>query len=131
MFITGPYQNLPFGNYYPPPGPATAHLSSASSAAVSLERRSSAAVISSFEQFDNVNKISSASHERYAQHHPNISISTISAPGRHAAPDIDDERSAGSGDANATANTAAGAVGGSEFSGLVSYFSSQQDDLDT
>lgn len=120
---TGPYQNLPFGNYYPPPGPTTAHLSSSSSSSASSERRSSAAAISTFEQFDNVNKISAAAHDRYVQHHSNLSITTISTP--------DDERSARSGDANAPANTAASAGGGSEFSGLVSYFSSQQDDLDT
>lgn len=125
---TGPYQNLPFGNYYPPPGPTTAHLSSSSSsspsaAAASSERRPSAAAISTFGQFDNVNKISAAAHDRYAQHHSNISISTITAP--------DDDRSTRSGDANASANTTASAGGGSEFSGLVSYFSSQQDDLDT
>lgn len=125
-FPTGPYQNLPFGNYYPPPGPTAAHLSSSTSSsssatgASSSERRPSAAAISTFEQFDNVNKISAA--ERYAQHHSNISISTISAP--------DDERTSRSGDGNAPAS-AASAGGGSEFSGLVSYFSSQQDDLDT
>lgn len=70
-----------------------------------------------------MNKISAAAHERYTQHHSNISISTISTG--------DDDRTTRSGDANASTNTAASAGGGSEFSGLVSYFSSQQDDLDT
>lgn len=126
LLHTGPYQNLPFGNYYPPPGPTTAHLSSSSSSSstsASSERRPSAAAISTFEQFDNVNKAAVAAHDRYTQHLSNISISAISTP--------DDERSARSGDANAAPNTAANAGGGSEFSGLVSYFSSQQDDLDT
>lgn len=126
----GPYQNLPFGSYYAPPAAASAHLTPA------VERRSGP-IVSTFEQFDNVSKAVILPHERtapspYSHHHSSTSITTLTAAGRH--PEVDDDRSAGSGSGSNgphEASPGAGATSGSEFSGLVSYFSSQQDDLDT
>lgn len=119
---------MPFAGYYAPPAPTSAHLAS------SVERRSGT-IVSTFEQFDNVNKAVILPHDRgsatsYSHHHSSTSITTLTTAGRH--PEVEDERSAGSGSNGPhETNTAAGTGSGSEFSGLVSYFSSQQDDLDT
>lgn len=73
----------------------------------------------------------------YAHHHSSISVSTITPTSRHSVADVDDDRSVGSGGGSngaqdANPNVSVGVTGSSsEFSGLVSYFSSQQDDLDS
>lgn len=103
IHLAGPYQNIPFGSYY--------------AAAAAAERRTGA-IIGTFEPFENKNP---SSHDRLpAYAHPSLGLAAL-ASRNPAAAEIDDERSAQPG------------VGGStsEFSGLVSYFSSQQDDLDS
>lgn len=103
-FRKGPYQNLPFGSYY--------------AAAAAAERRSGA-IIGSFEPFDNKTP---SSHDRLpAYAHPGLGLAALASRNLSSADGgADDERSG--------APPSHG--GGSEFSGLVSYFSSQQDDLD-
>lgn len=96
-----------------------------------------------FEQYDNISKSSPSPHDRstpnayhpHGSHHPSV-VTALPAGTRH--PDDDDERStnsAGAASINApeahAANAATGTGSSSEFSGLVSYFSSQQDDLDS
>lgn len=73
-------------------------------------------MISTFEPFDNKNP---ASHDRLpAYAHPSLGLAALA--GRNPiGGEGDDDRSA-----------PPGGAGSSEFSGLVSYFSSQQDDLD-
>lgn len=124
IFQGSPYHNSPYAGYYPP-GPVPAHVSS-------IERRPGV-LASTFEQYDNPNKNSPSPHDRTtpnAYHHsqPPTShlISTITATNRHPIPEEDDERSS-----HSAAPGAPNAGSSSEFSGLVSYFSSQQDDLDT
>ncbi|XP_031624515.1 titin homolog isoform X2 [Contarinia nasturtii] len=97
----GAYQNLPFGGYY--------------AAAAAADRRSGA-IIGTFEPFDNKNP---SAHDRLpAYAHPSLGLAALA--GRNPTGDGDDER----GQPGAGGST-------SEFSGLVSYFSSQQDDLDS
>lgn len=123
--LGSPYHNSPYAGYYPP---VPAHVSS-------MERRPGV-LASTFEQYDNPNKNSPSPHDRTtpnAYHHaqpPPSShlITTITSTGRHPIPVEDDERSGNTAPAN---NAGSGAGSSSEFSGLVSYFSSQQDDLDT
>lgn len=94
-----------------------------------------------FEQYDNISKSSPSPHDRstpnayHGAHHPSV-VTALPAGTRH--PEDDDERSTGNaGPASIntpeahTANAAAATGSSSEFSGLVSYFSSQQDDLDS
>lgn len=104
LFISGPYQNIPFGSYY--------------AAATAAERRTG--LIGTFEPFDNKNP---ASHDRLpAYAHPSLGLAALA--GRNPiSGEGDDDRSAPPGGGG-------GGAGSSEFSGLVSYFSSQQDDLD-
>lgn len=103
LFSIGPYQNIPFGSYY--------------AAAAAAERRSGA-IIGTFEPFDNKNP---SAHDRLpAYAHPGLGIAALA--GRHPVGEVDEER-------NAAPPGAGGST--SEFSGLVSYFSSQQDDLDS
>lgn len=99
----GPYQNLPFTSYY---------------AAATGDRRP-AAIIGSFEPFDNKNAPPGAHPPIYG--HPSLAtLTTIRHPGAGAgAGDGEDERAAGA--------HPPGGDSSSEFSGLVSYFSSQQD----
>lgn len=102
----GPYQNIPFGSYY--------------AAAAAAERRSGA-IIGTFEPFDNKNP---SSHERLpAYAHPSLGLAAL-ATRNPTGGDVDDDRSAQPGVVGHGGST-------SEFSGLVSYFSSQQDDLDS
>lgn len=116
--LTGPYQNLPFSSYY---------------AAAAAERRSGA-LIGSFEPFDNKN--SPSSHERSAAAalyaHPGLGITAI--PGRNPANDADGERvppNSHPGGPKSLLDSIGQGPTETEFSGLVSYFSSQQDDLDS
>lgn len=132
MKISGsPYHNSPYAGYYPPPGPSPAHVSS-------IERRPGV-LAATFEQYDHPNKNSpSPHHDRSTPSAYHLSQSThshliasITSTGRHPVPpDEDDERSAHTAGGN-IANAGVGVGSSSEFSGLVSYFSSQQDDLDT
>lgn len=117
----GPYQNLPFGSYY--------------AAAAAAERRSGA-IIGTFEPFDNKNP---SSHDRLpAYAHPGLGLAAL-ASRNLAGAEGDDERpiphglphSAAHGPPHGPPHGPGGSTGGSEFSGLVSYFSSQQDDLDS
>lgn len=101
-------------------------------------------MVNTFEQYDNIAKSSPSPHDRstpnayhsHGPHHPGV-VTAIPAGSRH--PDDDDERStssAGAGSLSGAAethssNAATGTGSTSEFSGLVSYFSSQQDDLDS
>lgn len=107
-FFAGPYQNIPFSNYY-------------AAAAAAVERRSGAIMSHTLEPFDN--KSSPSPHERMAAyaHSSLTALTTLST--RNPSGEADDER-LGPGNAPHGA-------GSSEFSGLVSYFSSQQDDLDS
>lgn len=102
----GPYPNIPFGSYY--------------AAAAAAERRSGA-IIGTFEPFDNKN---ASPHDRLpAYAHPGLGLAALASrnqAGGGGGGDVDDERVA-----------QPGGAGSSEFSGLVSYFSSQQDDLDS
>lgn len=104
LSVSGPYQNIPFGSYY--------------AAATAAERRTG--LIGTFEPFDNKNP---ASHDRLpAYAHPSLGLAALA--GRNPiSGEGDDDRSAPPGGGG-------GGAGSSEFSGLVSYFSSQQDDLD-
>lgn len=107
----GPYQNIPFGSYY--------------AAAAAAERRSGA-IIGTFEPFDNKNP---SSHDRLpAYAHPGLGLAALASRNLVSA-DGEDDRSAPAG---APGPQGPPGPGGStsEFSGLVSYFSSQQDDLD-
>lgn len=101
---TGPYQN-PFSNYY-------------AAAAAAVERRSGAIMSHTLEPFDN--KGSPSTHERMAAYAHSSLTALTSLSTRNPSGETDDEKQ---GPANAP--------GPSEFSGLVSYFSSQQDDLDS
>lgn len=105
--MLGPYQNLSFGNYY------------AAAAAAAVERRQGATLSHSLEPFDNKN--SPSSHERMAAyaHSSLTALTTLTA--RNPPGEADDERPGNAPHGPST----------SEFSGLVSYFSSQQDDLDS
>lgn len=77
----------------------------------------------SLEPFDN--KSSPSSHERMAAAYAHSSLTALTTlTARNPAGDPDDERPGPPGNAPPGA-------GSSEFSGLVSYFSSQQDDLDS
>lgn len=107
----GPYQN-PFSNYY-------------AAAAAAVERRSGAIMSHTLEPYDN--KGSPSTHERMAAyaHSSLTALTSLSTRNlTNPAGETDDERH---GPGNAPGNT----PGSSEFSGLVSYFSSQQDDLDS
>lgn len=119
-----PYHNSPYGGFYPPP------VHGAPS-----ERRPT--MLNTFEQYDNISKSSPSPHDRSTPnaymphgvppHHPGVLV----AGSRH--PEDDAERSpssTGAGNISGSA-TAPGGSSTSEFSGLVSYFSSQQDDLDS
>lgn len=98
--ITGSYQNLPFSSYY--------------AAAAAADRRSGA-LISSFEPFDNKN--APPGHPALYGHPGLGPLTAIRNPASGG--EGDDER-------NANAHPPTG-DSPSEFSGLVSYFSSQQD----
>lgn len=109
--LAGPYQN-PFSNYY-------------AAAAAAVERRSGAIMSHTLEPYDN--KSSPSTHERmtaYAHSSLTALTSLSTRNPTNPAAETDDERH---GPGNAPGNT----PGSSEFSGLVSYFSSQQDDLDS
>lgn len=116
FFRKGAYQNLPFGSYY------------AAAQAAAAERRSGA-IIGTFEPFDNKNP---AAHDRLpAYAHPSLGLAAALA-GRNPAADVDDDRGGAPGPAPPSAVIGpGGSTSVSEFSGLVSYFSSQQDDLDS
>lgn len=115
--MIGPYQNIPFGSYY--------------AAAAAAERRSGA-IIGTFEPFDNKNP---SSHDRLpAYAHPGLGLAALA--NRNLVSAEGDDRSAPPGP-HGPAHGPQGPPGPpgpggstSEFSGLVSYFSSQQDDLD-
>lgn len=106
---SGAYQNLPFGSYY--------------AAAAAADRRSGA-IIGTFEPFDS-SKNPSAHDRLPAYAHPGLGLAALAA-GRNPTGDGDDER-------GPPGHPGQPGAGGStsEFSGLVSYFSSQQDDLDS
>lgn len=118
IFVVGPYQNIPFGSYY--------------AAAAAAERRSGA-IIGTFEPFDNKNP---SSHDRLpAYAHPGLGLAALANRNLVSA-EGDDDRSAPPGPHGPhgphQGPPGPPGPGGStsEFSGLVSYFSSQQDDLD-
>lgn len=86
-----------------------------------MERRSGAIMSHTLEPFDN--KGSPSTHERMAAYaHSSLTALTSLSTRNTANPagDADDEK-----------HGLGNAPGSSEFSGLVSYFSSQQDDLDS
>lgn len=115
--LAGPYQNIPFGSYY--------------AAAAAAERRSGA-IIGTFEPFDNK---SPSSHDRLpAYAHPGLGLAALasrnSAAAAAAAAAVAAAGASGDGSPARDERTAGPGGSTSEFSGLVSYFSSQQDDLD-
>ncbi|XP_055302981.1 A-kinase anchor protein 12-like isoform X2 [Sitodiplosis mosellana] len=116
--FTGAYQNLPFGSYY--------------AAAQAAAERRSGAIIGTFEPFDNKNP---ASHDRLpAYAHPSLGLAALASRNAPTG-NVEDDRTGPPGPAppSVIGPGGVGGVGGStsEFSGLVSYFSSQQDDLDS
>lgn len=145
-----PYAS-PFGSYYPPAQPvvpaahpsttvtssappppqkptvvaSTPSVTATVSAASTQPDEHRPSAVGSFEQFDNAKH--TPPHDRTT---PNAYLQSPRA--------IDDESSAGAGsNAAAGGESSSGATimettvgGSSEFSGLVSYFSSQQDDLE-
>lgn len=130
--VAGPYQNV-FGSYY--------------AAAAAAERRPGG-IIGTFEPFDNKNP---SSHDRLpAYAHPGLGLAQLAsrntaaaaaaaaavaaAGGSHGSPSGDDRPAPalpGIGGPGGPGGPGGGGAGSSEFSGLVSYFSSQQDDLDS